>query len=400
MIPYARQDVDQDDIDSVVRVLRSDWLTQGPTVPAFEKAIADYTSAEYAVAVSSATAALHISCIALGVGPGDWIWTSPNTFVASSNCALYCGASVDFVDIDPRTYNLSVDCLTEKLATAKLHNRIPKVVIAVHFAGQPCDMVAVYKLSQEYGFKVIEDASHALGATYDNHGSLDGTQRGPSKVVVGACAHSDVTIFSFHPVKILTTAEGGMATTNDPCVAEKMRLLRAHGITHDPILMEARPVNEIWNYQQIELGFNYRMPDVLAALGVSQLERLEEFLHSRKSIVEVYNRDCRDLPVVLPFQQGFSRSSFHLYPIRIRNEFCAKEQGEVYRAMREEGILVNLHYIPVYLHPYYQNMGFRRGYCPEAEAFYREALSLPIYPSLTIQQQEKVISSLSNILRS
>jgi UDP-4-amino-4,6-dideoxy-N-acetyl-beta-L-altrosamine transaminase len=386
VIPYGRQDISQADIDAVVEVLRSDFLTQGPMVPRFEETVAKYCGAKHAVAVNSATSALHIACLALDLGPGDWLWTSPNTFVASANCALYCGARVDFVDIDPRTYNLCANALEAKLQQAERDGRLPKVLIPVHFAGQPCDMPAICALSEKYGFKIIEDASHAIGASYNG-------------IKVGSCAHSDITIFSFHPVKIITTGEGGMATTNDPKLAERLTRLRTHGITGKPELMQLRSENEIWNYQQIELGFNYRMTDIQAALGVSQMERLDAFIERRRAIAAEYYRALASFPVITPWQRSSANSSYHLYPIRIRESDSGKTQRQVYDALWQNGIAANLHYIPVHRQPYYEAMGFCAGDFPEAERYHQEAISLPIYAALTDDQQHQVIEILRKILQ-
>jgi UDP-4-amino-4,6-dideoxy-N-acetyl-beta-L-altrosamine transaminase len=398
MIPYGRQDISQADIDAVVEVLRSNWLTQGPLVSRFEQAVANYVCAQHAVAVNSATSALHIACLALGVGPGDWVWTSPNTFVASANCALYCGAKVDFVDIDPRTYNISADCLARKLEQAKAESRLPKVVIPVHFAGQPCDMPAICKLSQEYGFKILEDASHAIGASYANPVLASEARQSEARVKIGSCTHSHITVFSFHPVKIITTGEGGMALTNDPELAEKLSRLRTHGITNKPEFTRWRPPEEIWNYQQIDLGFNYRMTDIQAAIGLSQLQRLDDFLANRREIAAKYDRALSNLSITTPWQDPRMRSSYHLYPVLIEQERCGRRQREVYQAMHQAGVLVNLHYIPVHRQPYYERMGFEQGYCPNAERFHRAAISLPIYTTLTGEQQQKIITVLENIL--
>jgi len=381
MIPYGRQDISQVDIDSVVKVLQSDFLTQGQMVPCFEETVANYCGSKHAVAVNSATSALHIACLAMGLGSGDWLWTTPNTFVASANCALYCGAQVDFVDIDPRTYNLCANALEVKLQKAKLEGRLPKIVIPVHFAGQPCDMPAIHLLSEKYGFKIVEDASHAIGASYND-------------IKIGSCVHSDITVFSFHPVKIITTGEGGIATTNNPKIAERLYRLRTHGITNRSELMRARPENEIWNYQQIELGFNYRMTDIQAALGVSQMSRLDVFIERRREIAAAYDRAFANLPIVTPWLLNEVRSSHHLYPIRIRESDCEKDQRQVYDLLRQNGVAANLHYIPIYLQPYYVNLGFRKGLCPESENFFRQAISLPIYPSLHQEDQDRVIDIL------
>ena len=382
MIPYGRQNINQADIDAVVEVLRSDFLTQGPVVQEFEKVVAVYCHANHAVAVNSATSALHIACLALGVSKGDLVWTSPITFVASANCALYCGAQVDFVDIDPHTYNLSVARLKEQLVQAEMAGRLPKVVIPVHLCGQPCDMEGIHALSQQYGFKIIEDSSHAIGGRYKGE-------------PIGNCRYSDITVFSFHPVKIITTGEGGMALTNDEQLAKHMRLLRSHGITNDALDMQPRPPEELWNYQQIDLGFNFRMTDIHAALGLSQMQRLDEFVAKRHSIAKRYDQTLSDLPVITPWQHPESYSSYHLYVIRLKLCEISKTHREVYEALRVAGILVNLHYIPVYRQPYYEQMGFRAGYCQEAEKYYSEAISIPMYPGLTEAQQDHVIEAIS-----
>ncbi len=397
MIPYGRQEISKADIDSVVNVLQSDFLTQGPMLPRFEEAVMQYCGAQHAVAVSSATSALHIACLALGLGPKDWLWTSPNTFVASANCALYCGAMVDFVDIDPRTYNMSVECLKQKLEQAEKKGCLPKIVMPVHFAGQPCDMVAIHALSEKYGFKIIEDASHAIGAHYVSTASSEAFFKKSTKVKVGSCAHSQITVFSFHPVKIITTGEGGMATTNDPDLANRMRRLRAHGITMDKELMVSRPSNEIWNYQQIELGFNYRMTDIQAALGLSQMTRLDEFVQRRREIANSYGAAFKTIPIITPWQEPGSYSSYHLYPIRVRQVDCKKTQQYVYDVLWRNKISANLHYIPVHRQPYYENKGFKEGDFPEAERFHREVISIPMYSSLSPLQQDNVLRTLSDI---
>ena len=379
MIPYGRQDINQADIDAVVSVLRSDFLTQGPTVPAFEKAVADYCGAQHAVAVNSATSALHIACLALGVGKGDSVWTTPITFVASANCALYCGATVDFVDIDPRTYNLSVDRLAEKLALAEKTGKLPKVVIPVHLCGQPCDMAGIHALSQQYGFKIIEDASHAIGGKYKGE-------------PIGNGRYSDITVFSFHPVKIITSGEGGMAVTNDATLAKHMRLLRSHGISSTAVDMQPRPAQEIWNYQQIDLGFNYRMTDLHAACGLSQMRRLDEFVTQRHAIAKRYDQMLSALPMLTPWQHADSYSGYHLYVIRLKLNEINKTQRQVYDALHAAEIIVNVHYIPVYRQPYYEQMGFNIGYCPQAEQYYSEAISIPMYPGLTVTQQDQVVA--------
>jgi UDP-4-amino-4,6-dideoxy-N-acetyl-beta-L-altrosamine transaminase len=385
MIPYGRQDINQADIDAVVEVIRSDFLTQGPTVPAFEKAVSTYCVSQHAVAVNSATSALHIACLVLGVGKSDIVWTTPITFVASANCALYCGATVDFVDIDPRTYTLSVERLAEKLAWAKKAGKLPKVVIPVHLCGQPCDMETIHVLSMQYGFKIIEDASHAIGGRYKNE-------------PIGNCRYSDITVFSFHPVKIITTGEGGMALTNDEKLAKRMRLLRSHGITSNAAEMHPRPSEELWNYQQIVLGFNYRMTDIHAALGLSQMQRLDEFVAKRHDIAKRYDNMLSGMPVLTPWQHSNGYSSYHLYIIRLKLDEIKNAHRQVYEALRAAGILVNLHYIPVYRQPYYEMMGFKLGYCVQAELFYSEAISIPMYPGLTEDQQNYVVAEIDKAI--
>lgn len=384
-IPYGRQDIDESDIEAVVAVLRSDFLTQGPTIPAFEEAVADYCGAGYAVAVNSATSALHIACLALGVGKGDRVWTTPITFVASANCALYCGATVDFVDIDPRTYNLSVDCLAEKLAQAEKAGELPKVVIPVHLCGQACDMAGIHTLSERYGFKIIEDASHAIGGKYKAE-------------PIGNGRYSDITVFSFHPVKIITTGEGGMALTNDARLAKHLRLLRSHGITSTAADMQPRPENEIWNYQQIDLGFNYRMTDIQAALGLSQMLRVDEFVARRHAIAKRYDQMLPALPLLTPWQHADSYSGYHLYVIRLKLGEAKSTQRKFYMALHAARIGVNVHYIPVYRQPYFEQMGFRAGYCPQAEQYYSEVISIPMYPGLTEPQQAFVVQALGAAL--
>ena len=421
-IPYGRQSISEADIQAVVDVLRSDFLTQGPAVERFEHAVAEYCGASHAVAVNSATSALHIACLAAGLRSGDVLWTSPNTFVASANCALYCGASVDFVDIDPRTYNMSVERLEEKLIAAKKTGSLPQVVIPVHFAGQPCDMMRIAELGREYGFTIIEDASHAIGGKYRD-------------VPVGNCRYSNMTVFSFHPVKIITTGEGGMVVTNSSELNEKLVRLRSHGITRDPLLMEGEP-HGAWYYQQVEFGFNYRMTDMQAALGVSQMTRIDEFVARRHELARRYDKLLAGLPLTLPWQHPDGYSAFHLYVVQVKSTpttlhnslpplgpqfaplqgMCANlsknalyfphpfpgegrggvgvDRRQLFDSMRIANIGVNVHYIPVHTHPYYRRMGFAECMFPEAERYYSQAISLPMFASMTNDQQDRVVDSL------
>lgn len=384
MIPYGRQDITQDDIDAVVDVLKSDYLTQGPMVPRFEQSVAQHVGASHALAVNSATSALHIACLALGLGAGDRLWTTPVTFVASANCGLYCGAEVDFVDIDPRTYNLCPQALERKLQLAEREGKLPKVVVPVHLCGQPCDMQAIHALAQRYGFKLIEDASHAIGGKYQDE-------------FIGNCRYSDITVFSFHPVKIITTAEGGMALTNDAKLANKMALLRSHGITRDPAHM-THEADGPWYYQQIDLGFNYRMTELQAALGVTQMERLDQYVASRHHLARRYDDLLASLPVTTPWQHPDSYSGLHLYVIRLQLDQIGKTHRQAFEALRALGIGVNLHYIPVHTQPYYQRMGFQTGDFPEAERYYAEAISLPMFQTLSDAQQDQVVKALASTI--
>jgi len=380
-IPYGKQQISDTDIQAVVDVLRSDFLTQGPVVPAFEAAVAKHCHARHGVAVSNATAGLHLACLTLGLGPGDLLWTSPITFVASANCALYCGAQVDFVDIDARTFNMCPIELEKKLAIAERLGRLPKIVVPVHMCGQPCDMQAIHALSLKYGFKIIEDASHAIGARYQGE-------------PVGNGRYSDLTVFSFHPVKIITTGEGGMVMCNNAAYAQTLSRLRSHGISSDQSDMQLRPVDEIWNYQQLQLGFNYRMTEMQAALGLNQLKQLDAFVLKRHALAAVYDKALQDLSLTTPWQHPDSYSSYHLYPILVRPSEDGVTQKQVYEAMHKAGIQVNLHYIPVYLQPFYAAMGFKRGYCPKAEAYFKQTISIPLYANLQADQQSRVIKQL------
>jgi UDP-4-amino-4,6-dideoxy-N-acetyl-beta-L-altrosamine transaminase len=385
MIPYGKQDISQADIESVLEVLQSDFLTQGPKVPEFEAKVANHVSAKHALAVNSATSALHIACLALGLGEGDWLWTTPITFVASANCGLYCGAKVDFVDIDPQTYNLCPKKLAEKLEQAKQEGRLPKVVVAVHLCGQPCDMEAIHELGQQYGFRIIEDASHAIGGKYQGE-------------FIGSGRHSDITVFSFHPVKIVTTAEGGMALTNSDELASRMNMLRSHGVTRDQNLMTHEPDGP-WYYQQVDLGFNYRMTELQAALGVSQMDRLDAFVARRHELAKRYDQLLENLPVTTPWQHPDSYSGLHLYVIRLQLGGISKSHRQVFESLRDKGIGVNLHYIPVHTQPYYQTMGFAAEDFPQAMGYYREAISLPMFQGLTDEQQDEVVRVLESVLK-
>jgi UDP-4-amino-4,6-dideoxy-N-acetyl-beta-L-altrosamine transaminase len=378
MIPYGKQDISDEDIESVIKVLKSDYLTQGPMVPEFEYIVSEYCKVKYAIAVNSATSALHISCLALGVGKGDIVWTSPITFVASANCALYCGASVEFVDIDSQTYNISINALTKKLENAEKQGILPKVIIPVHLSGQSCEMKHIHELSKRYGFKIIEDASHAIGGKYLNE-------------PIGNCTYSDITVFSFHPVKVITSGEGGMAVTNDNQLATDLVRLRSHGIVRHPSEMTKMPDGP-WHYQQIELGFNYRMTDIHAALGISQMKRIDEFIEKRHAISERYDTLLKDASIIIPYQHPDSYSGSHLYIIRVKNNIKRETRLQLFERLRSSGILVNLHYIPVYKHPYYEKIGYKSEEFPEAEAYYSEAISLPLYFSLTNEQQDLIVN--------
>ena len=386
MIPYGRQSISEADIEAVAKVLRSDFLTQGPVVPAFEEAVASLCGARFGIAANSATSALHLACMALGVGLGDRVWTSPITFVASANAALYCGAEVDFVDIDERSYNMSPELFEAKLKQAADSGTLPKVVIPVHLAGQSCDMAAIHAAASRYGVRIIEDASHAIGGSYRSR-------------PVGSCEHSDITVFSFHPVKIVTTGEGGMAMTNDAHLAGLMETDRTHGITRDPAKLQHDDIGP-WYYEQQRLGFNYRMTDIAAALGLSQLSRIEEFLARRREIAATYDEAFADLPTIRPWQDPETQSAWHLYIIRIDRRRVRRTHREIFDALRSDGIGVNLHYIPVYRQPYYRELGFGQGYCPNAEAYYAEAISIPMFPALTDEEQQEVIAAVTKAVTS
>ena len=384
MIPYGRQNLDQADIDAVVAVLQSDWLTQGPTLEHFEEAMAKRCQAAYAVAVCNATAALHIACLAAGLGAGDRLWTTPNTFLASANCGRYCGALVDFVDIDPLTWNLDACALAAKLEEAERDGTLPKVLVAVAFSGQSCDMRKIAQLSERYGFTVIEDASHAVGASYAGR-------------PVGCGEFASMTVFSFHPVKIITSGEGGMVLTNRPELAQRLQRLRSHGMTRDAQQM-TEPSHGPWYYQQIELGFNYRMTDLQAALGLSQLNKLDDFIARRRERVARYNHLLAALPLVLPGLQPEAESAWHLYVVRLQLDSITLGHRQVFEGLRAAGIGVNLHYIPVHLQPYYRDLGFAAGDFPQAERYYAEAISLPMFPTLSDEQQDYVVEQLRQLL--
>lgn len=384
MIYYGKQSISKEDIQAVEEVLHSDFLTQGPAIERFEHSVADYCGAKYAVAVCNATAALHIACLSAGLGEGDTLWTSPITFVASANCGRYCGAEVDFVDIDEKTYNVSVTALEEKLQCAREENNLPKVVIPVHLAGQSCDMARIKELSREYGFTVIEDASHAVGADY-----ID--------TKVGSCAFSDMAVFSFHPVKIITTGEGGMVLTNHRELYEKLMLYRSHGITRDPAKM-SHISDGSWYYQQIALGCNYRMTDIQAALGASQMMRLDAFVARRRELAARYDALLQDLPLVTPYVMGGADPSWHIYVVRMAFDQISKTKQQIFEEMKEQGVVLNLHYIPVHRQPYYEKLGFRQGDFPQSEKYYDEAFTLPLYYDLTNDEQDHIVESLRKLL--
>jgi len=385
MIPYGKHDINQNDVYAVIGVLQSDFLTQGEQVPLFEKTVSMYCEVKYGVAVNSATSALHIACLALGLRKKDYLWTSTNSFVASANCGLYCDAKIDFVDIDPKTYNLSVIELERKLIQAKQENKLPKILIPVHFAGQSCDMKKILSLSREYGFKIIEDASHAIGGKY-------------LEKSIGGCQYSDITVFSFHPVKIITTAEGGLATTNSKKIAEKMRLFRSHGITHDKSLMTRDPDGD-WYYQQVGLGFNYRMTELQAALGISQMKRLDEFVAKRHILKERYDLLLSDLPIIEPYQDKDNYSALHLYPIQIDLNKVSKNREQIFNVLRENGVGVNVHYIPIHTQPYYLQFGFIEGDFPNSESYYNRTISIPLFHTMTAEQQDEVLDVLKRVLQ-
>ena len=384
MIPYGRQTISERDIDAVVQVLRSDYLTQGPKVPEFEEILAEYVGAPNAVAVNSATSALHIACLALDLGQGDYLWTSPISFVASANCAIYCGAKVDFVDIDPRTYNMCPKMLAHKLSKAEKTGRLPKIVVVVHFAGQSCEMEEFSKLADKYGFRLVEDASHAIGGSWQG-------------ATIGSCQYSDITIFSFHPVKIITTAEGGVLTTQNSKIARRLVDLRSHGVTKDTSRLE-RHAQGAWYYEQQSLGFNYRMTDLHAALGISQFKELDKFVSRRHELACRYSKTFDDLPLILPWQHPDSYSAYHLYPVQVADE-AKISRHNLFNALRNAGVMVNVHYIPIHMQPFYSRMGFKEGDFPNAEAYYCRTLSLPLYASLTEVDQDYVISNLRSLLK-
>ena len=384
MIYYGKQSISENDIEAIESVLRSDFLTQGPMIERFEKKVAEYCGAKYAVAVTNATSALHIACIAAGLGKGDYLWTSPITFVASANCGRYCGANVDFVDIDAKTCNMSIIALEEKLQQAKKDGKLPKIVVPVHLAGQSCDMKRIYELSKEYGFTVLEDASHALGADYIGN-------------KVGSCQFSDMAVFSFHPVKIITTGEGGMVLTNNHELYKKLKLLRSHGITRNENEMTHKSDGS-WYYQQIDLGLNYRMTDIQAALGLSQMDRLDEFVKHRRYLATRYDELLKDLPLTTPYVSSDTVSSWHIYIVRVDFNRVKKTKQKIFDAMKKKGVALNLHYIPVHTQPYYVRLGTKANDCPEAMRYYAEAFTLPLYVELSDDEQCEVVKALKECL--
>lgn len=393
MISYSKQNILNQDIEAVKKVLKSDFITQGPVITKFEKKVSNYCGVRYAKAMNSATSALHVACMSLGLKKNDWVWTSPNTFVSSANCALMCGAKIDFIDIDLKTYNIDTVKLEKKLIVAKEKGILPKIVIPVHFGGQPCEMQTIFNLSKKYKFKIIEDASHAIGATYSLIKQAKKTKN--RRIKIGSCLHSDIVIFSFHAVKVITSAEGGMALTNNKKISEKMSELRTHGITRNKEKFNSTPTNEIWNYQQINLGYNYRMSEVQAALGLSQMKNLNKFIQRRRDIAKIYNNNLTTNFFEKPLQRKNTFSSYHLYPL-ILKKTGNKAQIKLFKYLSKNGVLPNLHYIPVHLQPYYKNLGFRRGDFPIAEKYFSKAISLPIYPTLTNGQQNKIIKLINS----
>lgn len=385
MIPYGKQSISKSDIEAVKKVLKSDFITQGPKVPEFEKIVKNFVGSKYAFAMNSATSSLHIACLAIGLKKGDFLWTSSNSFVASANCGIYCGAKIDFVDIDPNSYNMDMKLLKEKLEIAKKNKKLPKVVIPVHMAGQSCDMKTMCALSKQYGFKIIEDASHGIGSKYNDK-------------YVGGCQYSDITVFSFHPVKIITTGEGGVATTNNRALAKKIDILRTHGITKNKKDM-INPSHGPWYFEQLELGFNYRMTDIHASLGINQMKSLKKFVTKRNSLARNYNNLLKALPLSTPEQSENTLSSFHLYIVRIDLKKLKNKKNKIFNLLRKKGIGVNVHYIPIHYHPFYQNLKFKKGYLPETEKYYEEALSLPIYPDLSFKDQKYIVNSLEEVLK-
>jgi UDP-4-amino-4,6-dideoxy-N-acetyl-beta-L-altrosamine transaminase len=384
MIPYGNHTISQDDINAVVEVLQSSNLTQGPRPLKFEELTAAYCGAQFAISANSATSCLHIACLALGLGKGDLLWTSTNTFVASANCARYCGADVDLVDIDPQTYNMSVDALEEKLIRAKREGRLPKIVVPVHFAGLSCDMKRIKKLSEEYGFFIIEDASHAVGAKYLGQ-------------PVGSCQYSDIAVFSFHPVKIITSGEGGMCLTNNQLWAEKMKLFKNHGINRTPELL-MKGIEGAWYFEQIELGYNFRMTDIHAALGISQLKRLDEFVTKRRKIADWYGENLKDFSLTRPVESDGCYSSYHLYVVQLEIEELKRKFIDIFSMMRAQGVEVGKHYIPIYMHPYYRDLGLKAENFPNTVRYYQRSLTLPIYPDLSVEDLKTVLKVLRSVL--
>ena len=376
MIHYSRQKIDKRDLNEVTKALKKDFITTGPTVLNFEKALSRVVKSKFAVATNSATSALHIACLSMGLKKDDWVWTSPNSFVSTSNCALYCGAKIDFVDIDPRTFNLSIRMMKDKLKKTKKKN-LPKILIPVSFAGQSCEMKEIYRLSKIYNFMILEDSSHALGAKYNNN-------------FVGCGKYADISVFSFHPVKMITTGEGGVAVTNNKKFYKKMLLYRSHGM--ERINSNIKP----HFYKVKVLGFNFRMTDFQAALGLSQLKKLKYFLSARKRIFSYYNKNLKNLPIDLPFILSENQSSHHLYVIKLKGKNVFKKRNDLVRYLKKFKINTNIHYIPIYLHAFYKQNGFKNKVLKNCEDYYKRALSIPIHQKIKNTELKLIVNKISN----